>query len=135
MLRLFGAKIGRNVHIYPSVRIFAPWNLEIGDWSAIGYDAEIYNLGKIVIGERVTISQRSHLCAGSHDYKSPTFELLKPPITVEEDVWICADAFVGPNVVVKKGAIVGARAAVFKDVEENVIVGGNPAKEIGTRGL
>ena len=45
LLRLFGAKIGRKVHIYPSVKIYLPWNLEIDDYSCIGEWSLIYNLG------------------------------------------------------------------------------------------
>ena len=135
LLRLFGAQVGVHVQIYPSVKIFIPWNLSIGHYSSIGFDALIYNLGPINIRERVTISQRTHLCGGSHDCRDATLPLLKLPITIGNDVWICADAFVGPNVVVGDGAVVGACAAVFKNVESWIIVGGNPAKEIGKRTL
>jgi putative colanic acid biosynthesis acetyltransferase WcaF len=133
LLRLFGAKIGRNVHILPSVRIFIPWNLEIGDWSSVGFDALIYNLGPVRIGEKVTVSQRAHLCAGSHDFRDPAMPLTKPPIDIGDEAWICADAFVGPGVRVGQRAVVAARAVVVKDVEAGMIVGGNPAKEIGKR--
>ena len=53
ILRLFGAKIGKHVHIYSSTVIWFPWNLEIGDWSAIGEETLIYNLGKVTIGEKL----------------------------------------------------------------------------------
>lgn len=133
MLRVFGAKVGKQVHIHPSVRIFIPWNLQIGDWSSVGFDALIYNLGPVTIGSKVTVSQRTHLCAGSHDFRDPAMTLLKLPITIADEVWICADAFVGPGVVVGKGAVVGARAVVVRDVGASDIVRGNPAEVIGTR--
>ena len=63
LLRTFGATVGRHVHIYNSAMIYMPWNLKIGDWSAIGEEAYIYNLGMITIGKGVTISHRAHLCA------------------------------------------------------------------------
>jgi putative colanic acid biosynthesis acetyltransferase WcaF len=127
LLRRFGAQVGRDVHIYPSARIYYPWMLSVGDDSAIGEDALIYNLGHVTIGTRATVSYRAHLCAGTHDYRDPTLPLLRPPITVGDDAWICADAFVGPGVTVGHGAVVGARAAVFKDVAPWTVVGGNPA--------
>lgn len=133
LLRLFGARVGRETHIYNSATISMPWNLEIGDQSSIGEDACIYNLGRITIGNRTTISQRAHLCAGTHDFTDPALPLLKPPIVVQDQAWVCADAFVGPNVTIGEGAIVGARAVAIKDVEPWMIVAGNPARIIRAR--
>jgi putative colanic acid biosynthesis acetyltransferase WcaF len=133
LLRLFGAEVGREVNIYPNVKVAIPWNLSIGDYTAIGEGAIVYSLGRISIGERVTISQHAHLCAGSHDYTDPVMPLLKLPITVEDEVWICADAFVGPGIVVGERAIVAARGVVVNDVPEGAIVGGNPARLIKQR--
>lgn len=133
LLRLFGARVGRNVNIYSSAVIYMPWNLEIGDWSAIGEGSLVYNLGPVSIGRHVTISQRAHLCAGTHDYTDVTMPLLKPPIRISDQVWICADAFVGPAVVVGEGAVVGARAVAVRDVAPWAIVAGNPARQVKTR--
>jgi putative colanic acid biosynthesis acetyltransferase WcaF len=134
ILRLHGARIGRHCQIYPSVRIFAPWQLEIGDWSAVGDRAILYNLGAIRIGERVTISQNAHLCAGTHDHGDPAMPLIRARIAVEDNAWICADAFVGPDVTVGRGAVVGARAVAVRPVPAGDIVAGNPARRIGRRG-
>jgi putative colanic acid biosynthesis acetyltransferase WcaF len=133
LLRLFGASIGPEVHIYPSARITMPWNLEIGESAAIGDRAILYALGSITIGARATISQGAHICAGTHDISDPARPLLKPPITIGSDAWVCADAFVGPGVAVGDGAIVGARAVAMKDVPAHAIVVGNPARQIKKR--
>jgi putative colanic acid biosynthesis acetyltransferase WcaF len=133
ILRLFGAKVGSSVNIYSSALIYYPWNLEIGDNSSIGEWALVYNLGPVRIGARTTISQRVHLCAGTHDYKDAAMPLMKPPIDIGEDVWVCADAFVGPGVTVADRAIVAAASVVVKDVSAGTIVGGNPAKYIKER--
>lgn len=129
LLCSFGATIGQSVHVYPSATIYFPWNLEVGDESAIGEQVFIYNLGRVTLGSRVTISHRAHLCAGTHDHTKPDFPLLRPPIRIGSDAWICADAFVGPGVTVGEGAIVGARAVAMKDVNPRTIVVGNPARE------
>lgn len=129
MLRLFGARIGNEVHIYPTVVVTVPWNLEIGPQSAVGDRAILYALGPISLGSRVTISQGAHLCAGTHDWRLPDRPLLKPPIVIDDDAWICADAFIGPGVTVGKSAIVGARAVAMKDVSPGRIAVGNPAME------
>lgn len=133
LLRIFGANIGIKVNIYPSAIIYMPWNLTIGDYSAIGEDALIYNLGKVSIGKNATISHRAHLCAGTHDYSDPTLPLLKPSIHIGDNAWICAQAFVGPGITVNEGAVIGAAAVVTKDVEAWTVVAGNPARFIKKR--
>ena len=133
VLRMFGARIGRAVHIFPTVQIAIPWNISIGAESAVGDYAKLYSLGKIVIGSQTTISQGAHLCAGSHDYRFSNLPLTKPPIVVGNGAWVCADAFIGPDVTIGHGAIVGARAVVTRDVAEYQIVAGNPAKLIANR--
>jgi putative colanic acid biosynthesis acetyltransferase WcaF len=135
VLRCFGASVGRQVHIYPSTRIYFPWNLTVGDWSAVGEEALIYNLGPVTIGRKVTISHRAHLCAGTHDYHQSDLPLLKPPITVGDQAWVCADAFIGPGVNVGEGAVVGARAVAMKDVAPWTVIAGNPARFIRKREL
>ena len=82
ILRLLGAKIGKSVKIYPSTIITFPWLLEIGDYSVIAWNVRIYNLGKIEIGSRTIISQYSHLCGGTHDYKTNDFKLLRTDLSV-----------------------------------------------------
>jgi putative colanic acid biosynthesis acetyltransferase WcaF len=133
LLRCFGAKVGRSVHVYPSATIYFPWNLEVEEESAIGDYVFVYNLGRVTIGARVTISHCAHLCAGTHDHTRSDFPLLRPPITIGAEAWICADAFVGPGVVIGEGAIVGAGSVVMKDVKPWVIVVGNPARETKRR--
>jgi putative colanic acid biosynthesis acetyltransferase WcaF len=133
ILRLHGARIGRHCQIYPTVHVFAPWQLEIGDWSAVGDRAILYNLGAIRIGARVTVSQNVHLCAGTHDYRDPSMPLVRARIVVEEEAWIGADAFIGPDVTVGRRAIVGARAVTMRSVRAGDIVAGNPARTIGRR--
>ncbi len=133
VLRLFGAKVGRSVQFYSSTRFYMPWNVEIGDWAAIGEDAFIYSLGKVRIGAGAALAYRTHVCAGTHDFSDPALPLLKPPVTIEDDVWIGTEAFIGPGTTVSKGAIVAARAVVVKDVPPLHIVAGNPARQIGLR--
>ncbi len=125
--------MGRDVHIYSSAIVYLPWNLEVGDWSSIGERACIYNLARISIGSHVTVSQRAHLCAGTHDYTDPTMPLQKKPIQLCDQVWVCTEAFVGPGTTVGEAAVVGARAVVLEDVEPWTVVAGNPARFLKRR--
>jgi putative colanic acid biosynthesis acetyltransferase WcaF len=133
VLRLFGARVGRQARIAASAHVLMPWNLEIGEWAAVGPGVYVYSLGKVRIGARATISYRTHICAGTHDFTDPTIPLLKPPVTVEDDAWIGTEVFIGPDVTIGAGAMVAARAVVVKDVEPNTLVGGHPARVIGPR--
>lgn len=135
VLRLFGATVGPHVHVYPTSQIYMPWNLSIGAWSSIAEDALVYNLGPVTIGTCVTVSHRAHLCAGTHDHEDPAFPLLKPPIVVGDNAWVCTEAFVGPGVTVGEGAVIAARGVAVRDVEPWAIVAGNPARPIQTRVL
>ncbi len=133
LLRLFGAKLGRGVRVYASARIWAPWNLTMGDFSVLGDYVDCYNVAPIEIGAHSVISQYSFLCAATHDPDQPAFPLIAKPIRIGARAWVAADAFVGPGVTVGEGAIVGARASVFKDVAPWIVVGGNPARKIRDR--
>lgn len=133
ILRCFGARIGDNVHIHPTVRIAIPWNLSIADSAAVGDGVILYSLGPIRIDARATVSQGAHLCAGSHDWRHNNMPLTKPPIQIGADAWVCAEAFVGPGVRVGEGAIVGARAVVMKSVSAKSVMSGNPAVVIAQR--
>ena len=135
ILRAFGARIPLKSLVYPTCRIWAPWNLEVGRHSCIGPHTQIYNKAPIVIGDNAVVSQGAFLCTASHDITDPRHSLITAPITVKDRAWVAADAFVGMGVTIGEGAVVGARAAVFKDVEAWTVVGGNPAKVLKRRNL
>jgi putative colanic acid biosynthesis acetyltransferase WcaF len=133
LLRLFGARVGKGVLIRPSVTVTYPWKLTIGDWSWVGDNATLYTLGEIVIGDNAVVSQHVYLCAGSHDFARPTFDLYARPVRIEAEAWVAAHAFVGPGVTVGRGAILGACSVAFSDVPAGMICAGNPFQVIRPR--
>lgn len=134
LLRLFGASVGRHVHIHASVKIWAPWNLVIGNFVGIGEGANLYCMDKISIGDFAVISQGAHLCCGSHDFNAPNFQLITAPVIVGRRAWVCAEAFVGMGVVIDDGVVLGARSVLMKSISEPWTVwAGMPAKKIGVR--
>jgi putative colanic acid biosynthesis acetyltransferase WcaF len=133
LLRLFGAKLHPTARIRPSVRISHPWRLTVGAQTTIGDHAILFCLGPITIGDRCTVSQYAHLCAGSHDYTAREMTLVTRPIVIEDDVWIAADVFVGPGVTVGRDSVVGARSTVFHSLPPRSICAGDNARPVGTR--
>ena len=85
------------------------------------------------MGDNTTISQGAFICPGSHDISDSLNPMISKPIVIEDQVWIAVDAFIGYGVHIGQGAVVGARAVVFKDVEPWTVVGGNPARIIKKR--
>lgn len=132
LLRLFGARLGTGA-FHSSARVWAPWRLVCGDDVYVDRDVYLYNAFGMEIGSRVVVSFGSVLCTATHDYRRADFPLTGRSITVESDVWIAAQAFIAPGVTIGRGAVVGARAFVSKNVEPWSIVSGNPATVIGRR--
>ena len=128
LLKLFGANIQWSSKIYPSVKIFEPWNLKIGKNSLMGSNVDCYNYDKIVIGENVTISQNVFLCTASRNYKSKNFNIITESISIENKVWIAANCFVAPGVILKKGSVLLAGSNLYQNTRENFIYMGSPAK-------
>lgn len=133
VLRAFGARVGRDVSIKPQVKITFPWKLAIGDHVWMGEECWLLNLERIVIGNNVCISQRAFLCTGSHNYKSPTFDLIVKSISVEDGAWLGAGCWVGPGVRVGHHAILAAGSVASKDLEPFGIYRGNPAVLVRSR--
>lgn len=133
LLRCFNAKVGRNVHVYPKVIIWAPWNLELGDECGIANGVTLYSQGKITIGKRVVVSQGAHLCAGTHDYNQLGFPLITKSIIIGDYVWVAAETFIHPGIIIGEGCVIGARSVVTKDLPEWMICTGHPCKPIKQR--
>ncbi|MGI2110929.1 putative colanic acid biosynthesis acetyltransferase [Shewanella frigidimarina] len=133
LLRCFGANIGTNVIIRPTVKITYPWKLTIGDNAWVGDNVGLYTLGNITIGKNAVVSQKSYLCTGSHDYKSEAFDIFSKPIVIEDEAWVACDVFIAPGVTIGKGAVIGSRSSVYKDMPTGMICIGNPAKPIKPR--
>lgn len=132
VLRVFGARIGSGALIYPSVKIWAPWNLEVASDATVGWGCELYNVDVIRIGREAVVSQYAYVCTSTHDFRNE-FQLMAAPIDIGANAWIAAGAFIGPGVSVGEGAVVGARCVAFRSVEPWSVVVGNPAQPVGTR--
>ena len=127
LLRMFGAVIGEGAHPYPSARIWAPWNLTMGEGSCLGDYVQCYSVDRVTLEPHATVSQYTFLCTASHDYTIRDMPVITAPIRIGRRAWVAADAFIGPGVTIGDGAVVGARASVFRNVDSWTVVGGIPA--------
>lgn len=133
LLRMFGAKTWYQAQYFPTVRIWAPWNLSTGRSVAVDECVDLYNVAPITMGHMVFISRRAFLCTASHDISDIGRPLKTAPIKIGNGVWIGAEAYVGPGVTIGDGAVIAARAVVVNDVPAWTVVGGNPARVIKER--
>lgn len=133
LLKIFGAKVGRGVHVYPKVNIWAPWNLMLADECGVANGATLYTQGKISIGTRAVVSQGVNLCAGTHDYTKFGFPLITRPINIGNYSWIAAEAFVHPGITIGEGCVIGARSVVTKDMPPWMVCAGHPCQPIKER--
>ena len=133
LLRCFGAKIGNKVHVYPAVKIWAPWNLNIGNESGIANHVILYSQGRISIGKRTVISQGVHLVTGTHDYTKSGFPLYTLPIIIGDNVWVAAEAFIHPGITIAEGCVIGARSVVTKNMAAWMVCAGHPCMPIKER--
>ena len=134
LLCCFGAKIKKTAHVYGSARIWYPSNLQMGEFACLGPGVICYCMAPVILSDRALVSQGAHLCAGSHDYNDPHFQLIAKPIVLGADVWVCAEAFVGLGVEIADGVVIGARSVVTKSIVEPWTVhAGNPCRPVGKR--
>ena len=132
-LRLFGAKLYGTPFVHQRARILAPWKLTMHDRSCLGDRSNAYTLGEIELKARSTIAQEAYLCAGTHKFDDLSLPLQTAKITVGEDVFVGARAFVMPGISIGDGAIIGACSNVTSDVPPWMIAAGNPCKPIRKR--
>ncbi len=133
LLVTFGAKLAPTARIYPHTSIWFPPNLTMGNHSVMGPGVMCYNMDRVSIGDYAIISQRAHLCGGTHDPDDPHFQLVPKPICVGDKAWVAAEAFVGPGVTLGEGAVLGARGVCVKNLAAWTIHAGNPSRYLRDR--
>ena len=131
--KLFGMKIGRGTMLNMGQYIFNPNKITIGNYTNINRGCFIDGRGGCHIGNSVSISHKVSIVTGSHDANSINFSGIYLPILIKDYAWIGINAVILQGVVIGEGAVVAAGSVVTKDVPAYTIVGGIPAKVIGTR--
>jgi putative colanic acid biosynthesis acetyltransferase WcaF len=133
ILRAFGARMARGATVYGSTRVWYPAHLVMGEFATLGPRVNCYNQAPVSLGNFAVVSQDATLCAGTHDYDDPEFQLRTRPIHLGAHCWVAAEAFVGPGVRVGERAVLGARGVAMRDLEPGLVYAGNRAVPVGRR--
>jgi putative colanic acid biosynthesis acetyltransferase WcaF len=133
LLRLFGAKIGKEVEIKPCVNIKYPWWLTVGSEVWIGENVWIDCLVPVTIGNNVCISQGAVILTGSHNYKKTSFDLITQSVILEDGVWIGACAIVNAGVIAASHAVLTSGSVATKNLDPYTVYQGNPAVKVRER--
>lgn len=131
---LFG-KVGKNLWIEPPFYCDYGYNISVGYNVFMNYNCCILDVMPVTIGDRVMLAPNVQIYTATHPLNAKERNSGKEfakPITIGNDVWIGGGAIICPGVTIGNGAVIGAGAIVTKDVPDNVMVGGNPAKVIKT---
>lgn len=131
--RLAGIKIGRGSAIHMLTVFYNPRNISVGEDTIIGEKTTLDGRAPLTIGNHVDIASEVMIYNGQHDIQSDDFHPEFAPVVISDYAFIGPRVIILPGVTIGKGAVVGAGAVVTKDVAPFTIVGGIPAKEIGTR--
>ncbi len=132
-LRRFGCRITGAPFVHQRAKVQIPWNLILHDRACLGDGAVAYSLGVIEIGARATVAQEAYLCTGTHDFSDVNIPLVTAKVTVGEDAFIGARAFLLPGVTIGPGAVIGAASLVSKDMPPWTICIGHPCKPLKPR--
>ncbi|SHG66031.1 maltose acetyltransferase domain-containing protein [Ornithinibacillus halophilus] len=124
---------GENIIIEPSFRCDYGSNIHVGEDFYANFDCVMLDVCEIRIGKNCMIAPGVHIYTATHPLdpieRSSGYELGKP-VTIGDNVWIGGRAVINPGVKIGNNAVIASGAVVTKDVPDNVVVGGNPAKVI-----
>lgn len=119
--------------IHRGCKFFHVGKMTVGKNSVINFGCYLDNRRGIYIGNNVGIAHNTKIYTLGHDIEDPLFRTKGAPVHIEDSVFIFSNAMIMPGVTIHQGAIVLPGSVVTKDVEERMIVGGNPAKPIRKR--
>lgn len=135
--RQFLGNLGRSTNIEAPLFVTFGCNVFIGEGCYINRNVSIFDSAPVTIGDRVLIGPGTCICTDTHEVESSDRResnngSYAKQITIGDDVWICMNVTILPGVTIGRGCTIGAGAVVAKNVEENTLVAGVPARLIRT---
>jgi acetyltransferase-like isoleucine patch superfamily enzyme len=138
LLKSLAKGCGDNVSIHPGVYIFSPQNITIGHNVSIHPMCYIDALGVIYIGNDVSIAHGVTIMSSTHQYSNLKIPIKDQPVDqltteISDNVWVGSKVTILAGVKVSSGSVLAAGAVITKNVDNNTIVGGVPAKKLKDR--
>jgi maltose O-acetyltransferase len=137
VLRLAGFRIGPGCLFFGTPILTGTGNiyerLVLGRECLVSWGCYLDLQAPIHVGDRVGFSPQTSVLTSSHEVGSPynrVGQLHALPVTIQDGVWLGARCTIMPGVTIHRGAVVGSGAVVTKDVPQNTLVGGVPARVI-----
>lgn len=133
MLKELLGSAGKNIYIEPNIRFDYGYNTHVGENFYANFDCIILDVCEVRFGDNCMLAPNVQIYTATHPL-NPTErnsgkEYAKP-ITFGDNVWIGGGAIINPGVTVGDNVVIASGAVVTRDVPDNVVVGGNPAKII-----
>ncbi len=132
-----GIKIGNNVYIGRNCIVYCKnGDIILGDKVNIGHNSILFSSNRLVIGEGVLIAAYFYaMSGGEYDYTSDVKVIDQPGFSrgdtvIGDNCWFGTKVVVGDGVKVGKGSVVGANSLVIKDIPEDSVAVGSPARVI-----
>ncbi|MGG0717261.1 sugar O-acetyltransferase [Robertmurraya massiliosenegalensis] len=124
---------GQNVYMEPNIRFDYGYNTHVGENFFANFDCTILDVCEVRIGDNCMMAPGVHIYTATHPLhpaeRNSGKEYAKP-ITIGDNVWIGGSAVINPGVTIGDNVVIASGAVVTKDIPNNVVVGGNPAKII-----
>ncbi|MBO7748140.1 acetyltransferase [Paenibacillus sp. MWE-103] len=129
---LFGST-GRSLYVEPTIRCDYGYNLHVGENFYANFDCVFLDVCEIRIGDNCFLAPGVHIYTATHPLEAEprvSGAEFGKPVTIGRNVWIGGRAVINPGVKIGDNAVIASGAVVTKDVPDNVVVGGNPARVI-----
>ena len=131
LLKTLLGGIGENTIVRAPFYVDFGTNIFIGENCFINYNCVILDIGKVEIGDRNYLGPGVQIYAVEHKIAPESRDWIRGvPVKIEDDCWIGGGVLIMPSITVGRGSIIGAGSVVTKDVDENTIVAGNPARKM-----